>query len=277
MKLSNRYSRRRQIVSLVILGVACWMGAFVPNTSAQGTKAENDYLEGAILWQQSSGERRALSYQSFALARMLLDRDLQHRRLKMRRAIIVDVDDTILDNSPYEARIVKERENYPQGWTAWINRAEAAAVPGALEFLRYAASRRVRVFYVTNRKPIEKEGTAKNLKLLGFPEVTDETLLIAPASGSSSKEPRPKAISARYHVVLLMGDDLNDFAAVFEDSKTVDARIISTDMNKSQFGTRFIVLPNPMYGNWENAIYGYNFKLSEKEKAAIRKSLLRAY
>jgi 5'-nucleotidase (lipoprotein e(P4) family) len=241
------------------------MGALAPNTQAQQSKAENDNLENAILWQQSSGERRALSYQTFALARMLLDRDLQNRRARKRRAVIVDIDETILDNSPYQARLVKEREIYPQGWTAWINRAEAGTVPGALEFLRYAASRRVRVFYVTNRKPIEKEGTAKNLKLLGFPEVTDETLLVAPATGSSSKEPRRKTISARYHV------------AVFEESKTVDSRIIAVDMNKPKFGTRFLVLPNPMYGNWENSIYEYNFKLSEKEKAAIRKKLLRAY
>lgn len=275
MNLINHRKRTLQPRWLLLLALSCWMGAFVPNTPAQQAKAENHYLENAILWQQSSGERRALSYQTFALARMLLDRDLQNRRLKMRRAVIVDVDETILDNSPYQARLVKERENYPQGWTAWINRAEAGTVPGALEFLRYAASRRVRVFYVTNRKPIEKEGTAKNLRLLGFPEVTDETLLVAPASGSSSKEPRRKAISARYHVVLLMGDDLNDFAAVFEDSKTVDARIIAADMNKSQFGTRFIVLPNPMYGNWENAIYEYNFKLTEEQKAAKRKSLLK--
>ena len=277
MKPINPHPHPKRVLSLLILGVACWLGALAPITPAQQTKAENDNLENAILWQQSSGERRALSYQSFALARMLLDRDLQNRRLKMRRAIIVDIDETILDNSPYQARLVKEREIYPQGWTAWINRAEAGTVPGALEFLRYAASRRVRVFYVTNRKPIEKEGTAKNLRLLGFPEVTDETLLVAPATGSSSKEPRRQSISARYHVVLLMGDDLNDFAAVFEDSKTVDSRIIAVDMNKPKFGTRFIVLPNPMYGNWENSIYEYNFKLSEKEKAAIRKKLLRAY
>jgi 5'-nucleotidase (lipoprotein e(P4) family) len=242
-------------------------------SAKEPTDKENEV--GATLWQQSSGEQRALCYQAFALAKMLVERDLRGSRTRMRRAIIVDVDETILDNSPYQARNVKERKNYPDGWTAWINRAEAKAVPGALEFLKYANSHGVRVFYVTNRKPVEKEGTAQNLRKLGFPEVNDETLLIKTDPGSDSKELRRKGISAKYHVVLLMGDDLNDFAAVFENSKTVASRIEAADQNKSQFGTHFIVLPNPMYGNWANAIYEYNFNLTEKQKSEKRKNLLR--
>ena len=72
-----------------------------------------------------------------------------------------------------------------------------------------------------------------------------------------------------------MGDDLNDFAEVFEKSKTVDRRINAAERNKSAFGTRFIVLPNPMYGDWENAIYDYNFKLNEEQKAGKRNNLLK--
>jgi 5'-nucleotidase (lipoprotein e(P4) family) len=241
-------------------------------------QADTEYLEGAVVWQQTSGERRALSHQTFALARMLLNRDLRmNRRNRKPRAIIVDLDETILDNSRNEARIVKQGTPFtPDSFTAWVNRAECDAVPGAVEFLRYANSRGVRVFYVTNRKQIEKEGTARNLRKLGFPNVNDETLLLRPENGDLSKEPRRQAVNARYHVVLLMGDDLNDFAAVFENSKTVDSRIESVERNKDQFGTRFIVLPNPMYGNWESAIYGYNLKLPDTEKEEKRRSALKA-
>lgn len=243
--------------------------------SGQSAKVDNTNLENAVLWQQSSGERNALSYQAFALARMVLDRDLRSRRSRMRRAVIVDVDDTVLDNSRYEAALIKQGKSYPQDWTAWINSAECPAVPGAVEFLNYANLHGVRVFYVTNRKLIEKEGTARNLTRLGFPRVNDETLLIRTDDKSESKESRRKAISARYRVVLLMGDDLNDFSEVFENSRTVDSRIAAAEQNKAQFGTRFIVLPNPMYGNWENALYEYNFKLTAEEKAAKRRSLLK--
>ena len=208
---------------------------------------------------------------------MLLDRDLRSHRIRMRRAIIVDLDETILDNSRYEGMLVSQRKKYPEGWTEWVNRAAAAAIPGSVGFLKYANSRGVRVFYVTNREPPLKEGTASNLKKLGFPDVNDQTLLIRTDPKTDSKEPRRQAISSKYHVVLLMGDDLNDFAEVFEKSKTVASRIEAAERNKSQFGTHFIVLPNPMYGDWENSIYEYNFKLSEEEKAAKRKSQLKSY
>ena len=240
--------------------------------------ADNEYQTGAILWMQSSGERAALSYQAFSLARMILDRDLRTSRSKMRRAVIVDIDETVLDNSRYQAWLIKQRQNFSdQTWLDWVNRSEATAIPGAVEFLNYANSRGVRVFYITNRKLAEKEGTALNLRKLGFPNVNDDTLLVRTDPKSSSKEPRRLSVSSRYRVVLLMGDNLNDFADVFENAKTVGARMSVTDENKTKFGARFIVLPNPMYGDWENAIYDYNFKLSEAEKDAKRKGLLKDY
>lgn len=277
MKLINRYVQPGRVVGSWVLAVVCLAGGFAQQTPAQQTQADSTtYLEGAVLWQQSSGERRALSYQTFALARMMLDRDLRmNRRSKMKRAIIVDVDETILDNSAFQASSAKNNRPYtPQLWTEWCNRAEAIAVPGAVEFLRYATSRGVRVFYVSNRKQIEREGTATNLKKVGFPEVTEQTLLVRTDPKSSSKEPRRVSISSRYHVVLLMGDDLNDFSDVFENSKTVSSRNDSTERYKQQFGTRFIVLPNPIYGHWEDAIYGEG-RLTEAEKAKKRREALK--
>jgi 5'-nucleotidase (lipoprotein e(P4) family) len=259
-------------LGLAFLILACSLSA---TAQSNQPPADNGYKEGAVLWQQSSGEGRALSYQAFALARMLLDRDLRDHRIRQRRAIIVDLDETIIDSSHYQAWLVKERNNYPEGLTEWIDRAEAPAVPGSVEFLRYAAARGVRVFYVTNRIPVEKDGTARNLKKLGFPQVDDQSLLTSPGPRSVSKEPRRNIVSAKYHVVLLIGDDLNDFARVFEDSKTVESRIAASDRFKNEFGKRFIVLPNAMYGNWEQSIYEYN-KLSEAEKAAKRKNQLKS-
>jgi 5'-nucleotidase (lipoprotein e(P4) family) len=237
--------------------------------------SDNTYIEAATLYQQASGEARALEYQTYMLARMVLDRDLGNRRMKMRRAIIVDVDETILDNSRYQGMLIKKGVNYPEGWTAWCNRAEATSIPGALDFLKYAHSRGVRVFYITNRKIAEKDGTARNLKALGFPEVNDETLLVRTNTETDTKEPRRQSVASRYHVVLLMGDNLNDFSDVFEKSKTIAARLDATEKNRSQFGTHFIVLPNAMYGDWENAVYDYNFKLNSEEKQAKRRALLK--
>lgn len=272
MSFIEQSHRKAGLLALILLSL-------LSSLTASAQQVNNDYLEGAVVWQQTSGERRALSYQTFVLARMMLDRDLRmNRRHRMKRAIIVDVDETIVDNIRYEARMVKDRVPHTSDrFTDWVNRAEGEAIPGAVEFLRYANSRGVRVFYITNRKQIEKEGTARNLKKLGFPNVNDETLLVRTDKDSSSKEPRRLSVGAKHRIVLLMGDNLNDFAEVFENSKTVDSRNESVERNKTQFGTRFIVLPNPMYGDWESAIYGYNFKLTDTEKAAKRKGALKGY
>jgi 5'-nucleotidase (lipoprotein e(P4) family) len=264
----NQSHRAGRLVTVLLLLLAA-----APIVLAQNT--DNEYQTGAVLWMQTSGERAALSYQAFSLARMTLDRDLRIRS-RMKRAVIVDIDETIMDNSRFQAWAIKNHQSFnDQTWQAWVNRSEAAAIPGAVEFLTYANSRGVRVFYITNRKAVEKEGTANNLRKLGFPNVNDETLLVRTDTKSSSKEPRRESVGAKYRVVLLMGDNLNDFSDVFENAKTSAGRLTVTEQNKAKFGSRFIVLPNPMYGDWENAIYDYNFKLSEEEKAAKRKAALK--
>jgi 5'-nucleotidase (lipoprotein e(P4) family) len=270
MKNLKRISRHLFIAVAVMVALN-YGSAFAQSPGA--ADKENEVL--ATLWVQQSGEYRALCYQAYNLAHMLLDRDLQNRQIRMRRAIIVDLDETVWSTSTYAAMNIKQRTGYPEGWEAWMQQARATALPGAVEFLNYAASRGVRVFYVTNRKPVATEATAQNLKRLGFPLVNSETLLLRDDPSVESKTKRRKTIGAKYHVVLLMGDDLNDFDEVFEQSKTVATRLDATDRNKSQFGTHFIVTPNPMYGNWANSLYEYNFKLSEKEKSEKRHSLLK--
>ncbi|HEX8069251.1 MAG TPA: 5'-nucleotidase, lipoprotein e(P4) family [Pyrinomonadaceae bacterium] len=246
-------ARRAGLLSVIVLALA----AHAPRAAAQQpapAPADNEYQVGSILWTQQAGEWRALAYQAFALARLRLDEDLRkNKKKKPQRAVVVDVDETVLDNSPQQAYLVKQRKAFNQpDWAAWVARAEAAALPGAVEFLRYAASKGVRVFYVTNRSEAERAGTAENLNRLGFPTADKETLLLR--ADASSKEARRQAVAAQYRIVLLLGDNLNDFAEVFE-KKTVSERLAAVEQNRDQFGARFIVLPNAMYGDWENAIY----------------------
>src|SRR5260370_41868370 len=172
-----RLAVRRRCLGPAFLILTCSLNAVA---QAPTEPAQNTYIEGAVLWQQTSGERRALSYQAFTLARMMLDRDLgMNRRNQKPRAVIVDIDETILDNSLNEGMQVRNHVNFNQkDWTDWVNRAEATAVPGSVEFLNYAAARGVAVFYITNPNDIQKQGTATNLKRLGFPKVDDQTVLV---------------------------------------------------------------------------------------------------
>lgn len=281
MKPSSAVGRAWFGVTLLVL-------SSITNVAGQATTqrqqiADSDnYQTGAVLWTQTAGEWRALCYQAYNFARMSLDRDLAARRRtgverrdQRQRAVVVDVDETVLDNSPYQASLILNRQTYNAAtWKTWTERAQAVAIPGALEFLRYARGRGVRVFYVTNRRLAEREATATNLRRLGFPDVSDETLLVR--TEASSKEARRQSVSERFRIVLLVGDNLNDFADVFEKN-TVATRLAAVEANRDEFGTRFIMLPNAMYGDWESAIHDYNFKLTEAEKAARRKAALKGY
>jgi len=243
------------------------------------TVADNEYQVGAILFQQRAAEYRALVYQSFNFARMMLDSDLEKKNLKLLpkserrkpRAVIVDVDETVLDNSPHQAELIKLRLPFTNSlWTDWCNKRAAKAIPGAVDFLSYAAQKGARVFYVTNRNESEKQATIDNLKSVGFPDVSNETVVVR--GTESSKELRRQKISEKYRIVLLAGDNLNDLAQVFE-RKSIDERFAEVEKARQEFGKRFIVLPNAMYGDWEAALYEYK-RLGESEKTARRNSLL---
>jgi 5'-nucleotidase (lipoprotein e(P4) family) len=219
----------------------------------------------AVLWVQSSAEFRAASIQTYNAARRALDEALADKtRIGATEetsdgpdqppAIIVDADETVLDNTPYEARAIRAGTTYDKKmWKEWTAEGAAPAMPGATEFLQYAESRGVTVFYVTNRDEDERAGTRANLERLGLPLRGDiETLLLR--TGTSDKSPRRREVAKVYRILLLVGDDMNDFANVREAPwNERDALIEKT---KDWWGTRWFMIPNPMYGSWERAAIG---------------------
>lgn len=235
------------------------------------TKDLNEQLVMGTLWYQRSAEMRALSYQAFNMARMVFDMDLEKGPSSKPRAVVVDIDETVLDNSPYEAGLVGMDYGYPKGWDEWIYAAQAKALPGAVEFLRYVREKGGDVYYLSNRKAKFHDATLKNLKRLGFPQADDEHLLLR--TKTSDKAPRRNMVTKDHNIVILMGDNLNDFDNIFR-KKGMDVRMAAVDLMKEHFGSKFIVLPNPMYGDWEGAAYNYNWGLKDKEKSDTRKKAL---
>lgn len=231
----------------------------------------NEQLVMGTVWYQRSAEMRALSYQAFNMARLVYDMDLEREQADLPRAVIVDIDETVLDNSPYEAGLVGKDYGYSRGWAEWIAAARAEPLPGAVEFLGYVREKGGEVFYVSNRKEKYREATLKNLRRLGFPQADDAHLLLRGAT--SDKTPRRRSVLKDHRVVLMMGDNLNDFDSVFAN-KDFGLQAAAVDLLKDRFGTRFIVLPNPMYGNWEGAVYGYDWQMSPAEKSGARKDQL---
>lgn len=225
----------------------------------------------AALWQQRSAEYKALCLQAFNIARERLDAYLLQRSDKP-AAIVTDVDETVLDNSPYTVHQAMKAELYSDStWMQWTVKAECDTVPGALSFLKYAAARGVQIFYITNRLEAERNPTLANLQKWDFPNADSDHLLMK--TKTSSKDERRKAVAARYTVLLFMGDNLGDFSGVF-DHQSYPERDRLAETNAASFGSRFIVLPNAMYGEWQGALLQYNYHLSgDKQDSVLLKQL----
>ncbi|MBP7849312.1 MAG: 5'-nucleotidase, lipoprotein e(P4) family [Lentimicrobiaceae bacterium] len=258
-----------------------WDGDITPPDLSQqdtlhiiDTVCGNQYMQMAVLFQQQSAEFRALSIQGFSVALEALKEDLMDKSVTRRRAIITDIDETILDNSPYQAECVLSGISYPEGWDEWCLEASAAALPGALAFCQTAIKYGVDVFYVTNRKEHLRDATRQNLLELGFPLKDDEHLIMRTAS--SDKEARRQEIAAKYHVSLLLGDNLNDFYGSYYHADP-RRRAELTDSLSRLFGKRYIVFPNPMYGDWESALYGEQDTLDQDAKMALRNTKLQGF
>ncbi len=234
-------------------------------------KANNDYLLLSTLFQQKAAERRALSYQAFNIAKLRPDNELRKAGLTLTLAVVVDIDETVLDNSPFEAKGIIENSDYPKYWDEWCALASARPLAGSVEFLNYAKSKGVVVFYITNRKINLLAVTLKNLKEKGFPYADEEHVLMK--TDDSNKDSRRDIVTANHHIVFFMGDNLGDFMHVF-DNKKIDERFSLTDKYKNEFGNKFIVLPNPMYGSWANELINNNYNLSKKEKIDLLKKQL---
>lgn len=234
-------------------------------------------LLDATAWFQNSAEYRANALQTYATARRMLDTAiadpswtaLTSAPAGAQPAIILDLDETAIDNSRFEAQMVRSGKSYDQAsWSKWIAASAATAIPGALDFLNYAHSHGVKIFYITNRRSSEEPATRANLEKLGYPlETAEDTLLTRgdrPEWDTDDKTPRRDFVAAKYRVLMLFGDDLNDFTRAFDKSREERDRIISA--NAALWGVKWFILPNPMYGSWQRALIGSAHGCEQQEK-----------
>ena len=231
----------------------------------------------AVAWYQHSAEMTALYYQGFNIARQRLDVAVDTNLSGRSLAVVVDIDETMLDNSPFETTLIRNTD-FQKGWSDWTSKASVKALPGALEFAKYAQSKQVHIFYVTNRNDNERDATIRNLQNEGFPYATRDYVLtrsdLSYSTGNtSSKTGRRTKIAENHEIILLIGDNLNDFSEVFED-RSINNGKDAVVKNQSQFGNRFVILPNPMYGAWEEPLYDYKEGLSDEEKSLLLKAKL---
>ena len=230
----------------------------------------------SVLYQQTAAERLAGSLQTFRAAKQALDnaladpswsalpgQDIQGKK----PAIIVDVDETVLDNTAYEAPMILDGTKYPEGWVGWGKEAAATEVPGAKDFLNYAAAKGVTIFYITNRVVELKEATQNNLTKLGIPwDQTKETILMRGENNwGSDKGSRRALVAQEYRVLLMAGDNLGDFVDAKDNNLSPQNRKAIVEEYADYWGEKWFMLQNIAYGDWEGALYDFNYSLSPDE------------
>lgn len=244
----------------------------------------------ATLWFQTAVEYDGVTHGAYRLAEVMMMRALSDSNWTASRsqaeqapaqyrqkppAVVLDVDETVLDNSAYQARLIQDYRTYnTESWNAWCRERRADAVPGALDFAQRAAEQGVQVIYLTNRDASVEAATRDNLRQLGFPvnDAPDAVLTQGEKPGWEPKAPRREWVAERYRVLLLLGDNLGDF--VEPADTTLRARQQMAEQHEAFWGTRWIALPNPQYGSWEGALFNYDYGLSPFEQLREKRSRL---
>lgn len=283
-------SRFQTVIISLIIGLSVGSGTTyilennnhrIPNAVEVTTYSEatnRDLVNGNILavaWQQNSGEVNALRYQAYNSAMNYVDELVKEKTTKP-YAVTLDIDETIIDNSPHAGYEIKNSDPYSsENFNKWIQKADAKAIPGAKEFTDYAKSKGIEVFYVSNRKEdIHLDATIKNMKKLGFVNSDKEHILLK--TNDSDKAPRWNKIEEKYNLAMYCGDNLGDFPTGYYNKSNEERNKIVKEQSK-YFGSKYIVLPNPVYGDFENAIYSYNLNKTPSEKIQDRLKSIKSF
>jgi 5'-nucleotidase (lipoprotein e(P4) family) len=251
-------------------------------TPAAGPVAHDNL--NAVAWIQTSLEYRLLAGQTYRSALVQLDRAIKtpdwdalvaderaNPAAGLPSAVIVDIDETVLDNSPYQARLIRDGGSYDEvTWDAWVREQDAKPVPGAVEFAQAAAARGVTVFYVSNRAAHLEEATLANLRAVGFPIAGPEQFLglgffvEGCEQQGSEKGCRRQHVGRTHRVLMQFGDQIGDMATILVN--TPEGREQAMAPYAAWIGERWFVLPNPSYGSWEPALFGNEWSLPEGER-----------
>lgn len=245
-----------------------------PAAAATQTKptGTHDNLN-AVAWVQTSVEYRAITTQTFRAAADHLDVALKEKHWDalvpdergnaatgLKPAVVMDVDETVLDNSPYQARLIRDGKEYDEiSWDQWVAEKKAKPLPGVVDFAKAAAEKGVTILYISNRAVHLKEATLANLREAGLPVADDSvflglgTVLEGCEQNGSEKNCRRRLAGQKYRVLMQFGDQIGDFVQV--EANTREGRQALFDEYDDWFGERWWMLPNPTYGSWEPALF----------------------
>lgn len=253
----NRWSRIGLSLMIILLASPLSEGV------AQDVRDDRRY--DAVTWMQASAEYHLLTKQVYrgATAQLLVALDdpnwsadeiqaVEGGFQKKVPAIILDVDETVLDNSAYNARNVRDQKYFTlDAWNAWCDERRALAIPGAVEFIHRAEALGVKVFFITDREDSVKQATIENLQKIGVPASEDNVLTKNPQL--DDKISRRAIVTQHHRVLLLVGDSMSDLCSGMGTREWEQRQKIATEKTEL-FGPRWVMLPNPVYGGWQRAL-----------------------
>lgn len=245
--------------------------------------AANDNLN-AVAWSQDAIEHDLIYLQTYRDAQSRLLAALHDRHWDalgrndrttplegLKPAVILDIDETVLDNSPFAARMIQGRREYNEAeWAAWCREAIARALPGAVEFTQFAARHGIAVIYISNRAKDLDQATLANLRQAGLPVAGPESFLGLGTvvedceQAGSEKGCRRQLVARHYRVLMQFGDQIGDFVDV--PLNTLDGRRKAVADYLPWIGTRWFVLPNPTYGSWEPALFDNDWSAAPEQR-----------
>ena len=225
------------------------------------------------LWYQNAAEVDALYQQGYNVATNKL-KELLKQPTNKPYSIVLDIDETVLSNIPFQVKMIKDGTAFnPKLWDEWVQKAEAKPVAGAKEFLQFADKNKVQIYYISDRTDAQVDATIKNLEAQGLP-VQGRDHLMFKKEGDKSKEGRRQEVIKHTNLVMLFGDNLVDFAEFSTKSEADRDKMF--EQLKAEFGDKFIIFPNPMYGSWESAVY-QGEKKDGKGQSEARLNALKGY
>ena len=259
------------------------------NDASFAIEVENSYQKQsllAVLFKRTSAEYKANTFQIYSSAKSNIDKALSDKSWtallnqkedyqNLPPAIILDIDETVLDNSEHQVRSIKNGTSYPIGWKEWVSEESAGALPGVKEYLSYADAKGIKIFYVTNRTHDLEEYTRNNIKSLELPLDNDvDVLLMKNEKGwTSDKTSRRDLISKDYRVIQIFGDQLDDFMPLQDTATTINNRKMLIDNHSNMWGEKWYMLINPMYGEWEEALYDHCWSCFPEESDRVSQRL----
>lgn len=200
---------------------------------------------------QNSGESAALYEQGYNVAYLYVKKVMASYKEKLPACVVLDIDETVLNNSYYQGTLFENSESYTdETWDKWVNLASAPALPGAVSYIQKVRDLGVEPIFITNRRSYLLDKTIENLEKVGIH--TDKKSIVG-RDETHSKEMRRSLFRKSCNIIQLIGDNLSDFSDDY-NSTDLEERKNQVLLRSKHFGTRYILLPNPMYGDWRKTI-----------------------